>query len=76
MSTPKTEAKRAKAALVLSKKLAAASQAMTQFIRACTDDGDRTPYADDGRVTLRKQMDEYSNYTQDIHDRYQRKNGH
>jgi hypothetical protein len=69
MSTPKTQAARTKAALQLAKKLEAAHDAMYKFIRACNDDGDRYPYADDQRVTMARAMMEYSGYLDSVHNR-------
>lgn len=69
MSTPKTQAARKKAALVLAKKLEAAHDAMQKFIKACNADGDRYPYADDQRVTMARAMLEYSGYLESVHNR-------
>jgi hypothetical protein len=67
MSTPRTQAKRAKVGLLLSKRLEAAAKSMRDYTHACVDDGDRYPYGDDQRVTMAKAMDEYSGYLESIY---------
>lgn len=62
MSIEPKEMKRAKAAMVLSKKLEAATKAMGLFVNACVACGDPYPNADDTRVTLRGSMNEYSGW--------------
>ena len=57
---PRTELKRAKAALKLAKKLDAANEAMRQYIFACCDCGERYPYQDDSRMLLQVSMSEHS----------------
>jgi hypothetical protein len=59
---PNAELKRAKAALVLAKKLEAACVAMQTFRYACIDCGEPWPYADDTRITLPLAIEEYSGY--------------
>ena len=67
MSTPKTELKRAKAALKLAQKLNAAHEAVRQYIFACCDCGERYPYADDSRMLLQKSMSEYSGWLESVY---------
>jgi hypothetical protein len=66
---PRAELKRAKVALVLAKKLEAASAAMQTFRYACIDCGENYPYADDTRITLPAAMEEYAGY---LEDRYKK----
>lgn len=67
MSNPKNELKRAKAAMVLAKKLEAAADAMRQFVHACVDCGENYPYADDQRMTLQAAMREYAGYLETVY---------
>lgn len=64
---PKAELKRAKAAMVLAKKLDAAVEAMTKYRHACIDCEGRHPYADDTRVTLTGAMVEYSGWLDSVY---------
>jgi hypothetical protein len=59
--------KRAKAALVLAKKLDAATNAMHGFIKGCVACGERHPEADDQRRTLAVSMREYSGYLESVY---------
>lgn len=62
MSNPKNELKRAKAAMVLARKLEAAADAMRQFVHACVDCGENYPYANDQRIRMQEDLREYSDY--------------
>lgn len=72
MSTPKTEAKRAKSALVLAKKLDGACKAMKNFMEACVADGDPYPEVDDTRRTLSLSMTEYSGYLERVYKEHEK----
>ncbi|WP_041388946.1 hypothetical protein [Polaromonas sp. JS666] len=65
MST-ENEAKRAKVALILAKKLDAAADAMDMFVYAGIDCGQPYPEADDQRRTLAAAMREYSGYLESV----------
>lgn len=64
---PKAELKRAKAAVMLSKRLDAAVKAMTSYQHACLDCGEPRPYADDSRVTLTANMIEFSGWLDSVY---------
>jgi hypothetical protein len=61
--------KRAKAALLLAKKLDAARTAMTDFTNACVLSGERYPNADDTRRTLASLMGEYAGYLERVYQK-------
>lgn len=67
MTTTKNELKRAKSALRCAKKLEAASEALQQYLYACLDCGERYPYADDSRITLQRNLNEFSGWLDSVY---------
>lgn len=67
----KAEAARKKAALVCAAKLAAASEALNAYLRACNecDDESRGRGLDDSRLILMRNINEYSNYLSAVYDK-------
>lgn len=67
----KAEAARKKAALVCEAKLRAASEALNAYLFACNEcrDASACRGADDGRLILVRNINEYANYLSSVYDK-------
>lgn len=67
----KAEAKRKRTALACASKLAAASQALTEYLNACAECNDASSprHAADGRYSLRSSINEYAAYLSGRYDK-------
>jgi hypothetical protein len=68
-SAGKAQAAKRRAALVLAKRLYAATDATNAFLSACLDAGEPGRGLDDGRVLLIRNMTEYASYLDDVYNK-------
>jgi hypothetical protein len=67
----KAEAARKKAALACARKLKAASEGLSEFLRTCNEcnDASSSRGADDGRLILMRSINEYEGYLSSVYDK-------